>query len=156
MRKFLALMAICLFAPVHASTVLYNNQTVEVKQVLPDPNDLWVAPHDLTRVNGFELKPEGACLDEICVPVKQDEDSDIFITREEKKWFNVAELARKLNQPFVHDGDVWSFGAIPVVRQSFTRQHMAPGFSISDRQGNPVSLSDYKDMKVLLLTWASW
>jgi hypothetical protein len=117
-----------------------------------------VKPADLTRVNGFVLKPEGACLAEICVPVKQDRDSSLYVNRSDKSWFNVTELARKLSQPYVfdHGAEVWSFGAIPVVRQSFTQKHMAPDFSIMDRQGKPVSLSEYKDMKVLLLTWASW
>ena len=151
--------AISLIAiPLQASTVLYNNETVVVDEVLSDPNDLWVKPSDLTRVNGFVLKPEGACLDDICVPVKQDEDNSLFVKRSGKHWFNVSELARKLSQAYVFDpdADVWSFGAIPAVRQSFTQHHMAPDFSIMDRQGKPVSLSEYKDMKVLLLTWASW
>ncbi|HIG43891.1 MAG TPA: hypothetical protein EYQ14_25675 [Gammaproteobacteria bacterium] len=145
-------------SPLQASTVLYHNATIVVDEVLPDPNDLWVKPSDLTRVNGFVLKPEGACLDDICVPVLQDEDSSLYVKRGGKSWFNVSELARKLSQAYVFDynANVWSFGAIPVTRQSFTRDHMAPDFSILDRQGKPVRLSEYKDMKVLLLTWASW
>jgi hypothetical protein len=51
-------------------TVLYDDQVIEVERTLADPNDLWVVPSDLPRVNGFELKPEGACLDELCVPVR--------------------------------------------------------------------------------------
>ena len=158
MKNFIVFVALCMAIPLQASTVLYNNATIAVDDVLPDPNDLWVQPTDLTRVNGFSLKPEGACLDDICVPLKQDEDSSLYINRDDKSWFNVSELARKLNQPYVFDyaANVWSFGAIPVVRQSFTKQHIAPDFSLLDRQGNPVSLSKYKDMKVLLLTWASW
>ncbi len=158
MKIFLLLVAFCIALPLQASTVLYNNNTVLVDEVLPDPNDLWVKPADLTRVNGFVLKPEGACLAEICVPVKQDQDSSLYVNRSDRSWFNVSELARKLSQPYVfdHDEQVWSFGAIPVVRQSFTEKHIAPDFSINDRQGKPVSLSEYKDMKVLLLTWASW
>lgn len=44
-------------------TVLYDDQVIEVERTLADPNDLWVVPADLPRVNGFELKPEGACLE---------------------------------------------------------------------------------------------
>ncbi len=158
MKNLIVFVALCFAIPLQASTVLYNNATIVVDDVLPDPNDLWVQPTDLTRVNGFALKPEGACLDDICVPLKQDEDSSLYVNRNDKSWFNVSELARKLNQPYVfdHGANVWSFGAIPVVRQSFTQQHVAPDFRLLDRQGNPVSLSEYKDMKVLLLTWASW
>ena len=158
MKNFIVFVVLCMAIPLQASTVLYNNATIAVSDVLADPNDLWVRPTDLTRVNGFSLKPEGACLDDICVPLKQDEDSSLYVNRDDKSWFNVSELARKLNQSYVFDygANVWSFGAIPVTRQSFTKQHIAPDFSLLDRQGNPVSLSKYKDMKVLLLTWASW
>ena len=59
--KIRLLIFVALICPlsVQASTVLYDNGTVVVDDVLADPNDLWVGPADLTRVNGFELKTEG-------------------------------------------------------------------------------------------------
>ncbi len=139
-------------------TVLFNDAVVEVDRTLEDPNDLWVLPADLTRINGFVLKPEGACLDTFCVPVRQDEDSAMFVTRDGQGWFNVTELARRLQQAYaVHRGQqVWSFGQIPVTRQAFLRSAVAPDFTLPDRQGNPVSLSDFRGKKVLIITWASW
>lgn len=139
-------------------TVLFDDAVVRVDQILADPNDLWVLPPDLTRINGFELKPEGACLDTFCVPVRQDEDSAMFVTRAGQGWFNVTELARRLQQAYAvdHDRQVWSFGEIPLTRQSFLRAAVAPDFTLLDRQGNPVSLSDFRGKKVLILTWASW
>lgn len=62
-------------------TVLYDDQVIEIARTLADPNDLWIVPEDLPHVNRFELKPEGACLDELCVPVLQDRDSEMFVTR---------------------------------------------------------------------------
>ena len=105
------------------TTVLYQNRVVELERTLPDPNDLWVLPKDLPRINDFELKPEGACLAELCVPVRQDRDSEMFVTRARQGWFNVTELARRLQQPFVvdHEHSVWSFGNIPVTRNAFLR-----------------------------------
>jgi hypothetical protein len=104
-------------------TVLYDDRVIEVERTLSDPNDLWVVPEDLPRVNGFELKPEGACLDELCVPVLQDRDSEMFVLRAGQAWFNVTALARKLEQAYVadHEHGVWSFGEIPVTRSSFLR-----------------------------------
>ncbi len=89
-------------------TVLFNDRTVELEQRLADPNDLWVTPEDLTRINDFVLKPEGACLDDLGIPVLQDEDSALMVTRRKQEWFNVSELARILRQPFVvdHETDV--------------------------------------------------
>ena len=60
---------------------LYQGRTTEIAETLPDPTDLWVTAADLESVNGFVLKPEGACLDDLCVPVKQDRDSDLFVNR---------------------------------------------------------------------------
>jgi hypothetical protein len=141
-----------------ATTVLYQDRVVALDETLADPNDLWVRPAVLPSVNGFELKPEGACIDDICVPVKQDQDSAIFISRQGVEWFNVSELARRLQQPFVadHEAQVWSFGAVPATRAGFYQRGIAPGFAVQDRQGNTVTLADYDGMKVLLLTWASW
>ena len=139
-------------------TVLFDDTVVPVDQTLADPNDLWVLPADLTRINGFELKPEGACLDTFCVPVRQDEDSAMFVTRAGQGWFNVTELARRLQQAYAvdHERQVWSFGQIPLTRQSFLLSAIAPDFTLADRQGNLVSLSDFHGKKVLLVTWASW
>ena len=139
-------------------TVLHNGTTIRVDDTLPDPDDLWTSPGDLTRINGFVLKPEGACLDELCIPIRQDRDSDLLITRGGRKWFNVTELARKLEQPFKadHDTRVWSFGQIPLKREAFATGGVAPDFAMKDRKGNTVRLSDFRGKKVLLLTWASW
>jgi hypothetical protein len=139
-------------------TVLYKNRVVEIERTLADPNDLWVVPQDLPRVNDFELKPEGACIDNLCIPVRQDRDSELFVRRGGQGWFNVTELARRLQQAFVvdHDHRVWSFGAIPVTRNSFLQSAMAPDFELPGRDGTPVRLSDFRGKKVLIVTWASW
>ena len=140
------------------ATVLYNDRVVEVERTLADPTDLWVSPEDLTRINGFELKPEGACLGELCIPARQDQDSEMVVTRLGRKWFNVTELARKLQQAYAFDADtsVWSFGELPAVRSSFLESGVAPEFALPDREGNIVRLSDFRGKKVMIITWASW
>ncbi len=140
------------------AVVLYEDRVVAVTETLADPTDLWIHPGELPRVNGFELKPEGACIDDICVPVRQDENSDIFITRQGQAWFNVAELADRLNQPYAVDYDtgVWSFGDIPVRRASFVKRGIAPDFTLPGVDGRSYTLSDFKGQKIMLLSWASW
>lgn len=158
--KGLLTLGLSLFAAqaLAGAVVLYEDRAVTVENTLADPTDLWVKSAELSRVNGFELKPEGACIDDICVPVRQDVDSDIFVTRQGTQWFNVSELADRLNQPMVVDVDngVWSFGAIPARRASFLDKAVAPDFSLPDIDGNTVQLSDFKGKKIMLLTWASW
>lgn len=159
-RLTIALLGVIVMLSIDAGavTVLYGDSAIEVEKTLADPTDLWVSPEDLTRINGFELKPEGACLDSICIPLKQDRDSEAFVRRDGQAWVNVTALARKLDQPFVadHDAGVWSFGAIPATRGSFLTAAMAPDFALEDRAGNTVRLQDFRGKKVLLITWASW
>jgi hypothetical protein len=140
-----------------SATVLYDDRVVAVAQTLSAPNDLWVTPEDLTRINGFEIKPQGVCLDELCIPLRQNEDSDVFVTRRGQEWFNVTELASKLEQAFVADQErrIWSFGELPVERTAFLESAMAPDFALEDREGNVVRLSDFRGKKVLIVTWAS-
>jgi hypothetical protein len=117
-----------------------------------------VTPEDLTRINGFVLKPEGACLDEICIPVIQDKDSSQFVTRLGQKWFNVTGLARKLNQAYAHDpaNHVWSFAPMQFGQSPLLSSAVAPNFELKDRDGNLVHLSDFRGKNVLIHTWASW
>ena len=142
----------------HAATILSPEGVVQIERTLADPNDLWVTSSDLPAASGFELKPEGACLDDICVPIRQTEDSDIFITRQSTGWVNVTELARRVQQPMVadHETQTFSLGAIPVQRQSFVRDAMAPDFELTDWRGKTHKLSDFKGKKIMLLSWASW
>ena len=139
-------------------TVLYVDRGVTVESTLADPSDLWVTPADLTRINGFELKPEGACLDTLCIPVNQADDSDIVVTRDGQRWFSLTAFARKLDQAYVVDRThrTWSFGEVPILRSGLIDHAVAPDFELPDRQGTLVRLSDFRGKKVLLLTWASW
>lgn len=160
-KKLIVLLAgVLVTAPAVAesSVALYQGRTVDIAETLQDPTDLWVAPATLESINDFVLKPEGACWEELCVPVDQAEDNDLFVTREERGWFNVSELARRLQQSVVHDADhsVWSFGEIPATRQSYLQSAVAPDFELTDRQGNSVRLSDLRGKKVVIVTWASW
>jgi hypothetical protein len=140
------------------ATVLYQDRVVAIARTLNDPNDLWVVPEDLPRINDFVLKPEGACLAELCIPVRQDRDSEMFVTRAGQGWFNVTELAQKLQQAYTRDAEhaVWSFGNIPVARNAFLQSATAPDFALPNRDGKLVRLSDFRGKKVLVITWASW
>lgn len=141
-----------------SATVVAQGDVFQVEKTLQDPTDLWVTPEDFTRINGFVLKPEGACLDELCIPLRQDEDNDLFVRREGQAWLNATAFADKVQQAYVVDRDtgVWSFGQVPAARKPFLESAMAPDFALPDRDGNIVRLSDFRGKKVLLLTWASW
>lgn len=139
-----------------AATVLYNDRVVEVARTLADPDDLWVVPEDLTRISGFALKGNRLCLDAVCVPAAAN--SDLRITRAKQTWISMTALARELKQAVAVDAErgVWSFGEVPAARASFLESALAPDFSLPNRQGQQVRLSDFRGKKVLLVTWASW
>ena len=137
-------------APTTASsaTVLYNDSTVKLNQVRPDAKDLWVRAADLPHINEFELKPQGACRADMCIPVAK--------TLKNGPWFNLTGFSRKLGQAYINDQGVWSFGEIPVMRGSFYNSRLAPDFAVPDRTGKVVHLSDFRGKKALVFTWASW
>lgn len=136
--------------------VLYNDRVVEVSRTLADPDDLWVIPDDLTRISGFALKGNRICLDRVCVPAPPN--GDVRIVRSGQTWISMTELARQLKQAVAVDAErgVWSFGDVPATRASFLEAALAPDFTLPNRQGQPVRLSDFRGKKVLLVTWASW
>jgi peroxiredoxin len=153
----LATIAICMPTAAQADTVLHNDSAIALEKTLPDPNDLWVTPADLEKINGFVVKPQGMCLGEICIPLAKS-DSELAVTREGQQWINATELARKLGQAYAVDREsgTWSFGAIPAQRASFLQAAVAPDFELKDRSGKTVRLSDFRGTKVMLVTWASW
>jgi AhpC/TSA family len=140
--------------PRRHAVVLYDDRAVALSDTGIDPahspDVLWIRKTDLPRVNEFELKPQGACRADVCIPVERS------MTR--GAYFNLSAFARKVGQTVVVDRDarVWSFGEIPLVRGQFVESRVAPDFAIPDRNGRTVRLSDFRGKKVLVLTWASW
>jgi hypothetical protein len=135
--------------------VLYSGNVIDLQKV-QQGDGLWVTPEDLTRVNGFELKPEGACFEELCIPLK--DSSPLLKEVDGQRWFDLVGFADWLEQPYVADIEnrVWSFGEVPAKRQGMMVDAMAPEFEVQDRQGKVVRMSDYKGKKALIITWSSW
>jgi hypothetical protein len=132
-------------------TVLYDSRAVALARVDTDAGGaLWVLKKDLPRINGFELKPQGACREDICIPIAR------AMLRGDL--FNLTAFATRVGQKFIVDPSarVWSFGEIPVVQGAYVESRIAPDVEIPDRQGRPVRLSRFRGEKVLLVTWASW
>lgn len=132
------------------ATVLYDGRAIGLSRVTADADALWIQKADLPSINGFELKPQGACREEICIPIPRP------MMRGER--FNLTAFAQRIGQRVVADpaARVWSFGEIPVVRGAFLESRIAPEFSVPDRKGRPITLSQFRGKKVLVVTWASW
>lgn len=136
-------------------TIIYGDRKMAVASATAEGDDLWLSLDDLREATGWELKPQGVCLGEVCVPIPAGRETDFV--RADGRRFNLAALARQLNQPAVHNDSfaVWFFGeanAGDVARQSL----IAPDFTLPDIDGRSHSLSEYRGRKILLLSWASW
>ena len=108
-----------------------------------------VEPAGWTAATGWELKPEGACKGDACVPLP-----DEATTAEGR--VDVTVVAGRLGMPLVQDeaSGLWALGPEGGGRALTTA--VAPDLTLPDVDGNPFSLSSLRGQKVLLVAWASW
>ena len=99
---------------------------------------------------GWELKPEGACKGEICVPLPAEAVHNGTV--------DVATVAARLGMPLVHDegAGLWSLGPESAQTGRALTTAMAPDLELPDVDGNPFKLSSLLGQKVLLIAWATW
>lgn len=137
-------------------TIIYHDKPASVAGAQAEGDNLWLSFDELRAATGWELKPQGACLGEVCVPIPVGREAE-FVRKSEGR-FNVAALARQLGQPVVHDDahGVWFFGEAASTRDDALSSLQAPDFTLPDLDGRMHSLSDYRGKKVLLSAWASW
>jgi hypothetical protein len=113
---------------------------------------VYVSAPALQVALGWELKPEGLCKDDRCVPVRGHTDliGDAGV--------DLAAFAALLSRPLAIDLDegVACLGAAAADRSAQLASLEAPDFTLSDLNGTPHSLSDYRGKKVLLVAYASW
>jgi hypothetical protein len=115
---------------------------------------LWVEPAEATAMSGWELRPEGLCRGDVCVPVPPGKAETL--TADGK--INLAAFWDHMGMPIAHsaDGDVWALGEGAENRTAELRSLEAPDFTQPDLAGVQHSLSDHRGKKILLATWASW
>jgi len=141
-----------------AATVLYQEREGTAPQAEPDGDELWLTLPELTAVSGWQLKPEGVCKDEACVPVPAARRAALIRDGSPETLFNLTEFARWIEQPFAHDekNAVWYFGPAGWDWKDRLASRQAPEFSLPDLDGHVHTLSELRGKKVLLLFWATW
>lgn len=139
-----------------ATEVIYGDRHSQVSAAKAEGDNLWLDSTDLTKASGWELKPQGACKGDVCVPIPAAREAEFV--RDGGRSFNLAALARQLGQPVVHDdkNDVWYFGEAASTRRATLASLQAPDFELPDLDGKMHRLSNYRGKKVLLAAWASW
>ncbi len=101
---------------------------------------------------GWELKPQGLCKDDRCVPVgaRPDLVTDAGV--------DLEAFAQALSRPLAIDLDERAayLGVAAAERCGQLASLQAPDFRLPDLTGNQHALSDYRGKKVLLVAYASW
>jgi hypothetical protein len=97
----------------------------------------------LAARTGWELKPEGACKGERCVPMP---DGAV----------DARVVAERLSMALVADErhGLWALGPESGGHALLTAE--LPDITLPDRAGEQFSLRSLRDTKVFLLAWASW
>lgn len=106
-----------------------------------------VDPGGLTRRTGWELKPEGLCRADRCIPLPGYEGGAL----------DADMLAERLRAPLVHDAEagVWALGPSSGGRALDSAE--LPEIVLPDlRTGEPFDLRSLRGRRVLLVAWASW
>src|SRR5688500_18182869 len=113
-------------------TVLSAGAAATVRAGAVDEDALWLRASDLPAVVGWEIKPEGICAGDVCVPLSAHPEADLRQRFDGEEWFNVARFGRHAGQPYARSGDgmVWSFGAPAHEWQRWGGGELAPDFAL--------------------------
>jgi hypothetical protein len=106
----------------------------------------------LSAALGYELKPEGVCKGETCIPVH---DRAALVAGGA---IDLAELARVTGRPLALDAAerAAALGTALEDRLASLRGLEAPDFTLPDFAGRLHTLSSHRGKKVLLIAYASW
>ena len=132
-------------------TILNDDGTATVAARVVDGTAL-LPPRALGDAIGWELKPEGLCRDDVCVPVRDREELTVDGA------VDLAAVARVLRRPFVIDEKA----RVAVVGASAAQRHderaglRVRDFTLATVGGERVRWSSLGRKKKLLFAWASW
>jgi hypothetical protein len=97
---------------------------------------------------GWQIKPEGACKGDVCVPLDRSAGA--------ANGFDLTSTADRLGMAIVADGGLWSIGPESLGGRSLTTAE-APELTLPDvLTGQDVSLSSFRGRKVVIASWAPY
>lgn len=110
---------------------------------------LSLSPEDLEAATGWEIKPEGACKGDECVPlagVGVGPDGSI----------DVRAFAERMGMPLASNAEhgIWALG--PRAGGHVLASADLPDLILDDFHGNSFDVATLRGRKVLLIAWASW
>jgi hypothetical protein len=104
---------------------------------------------EFARGTGWELKPQGACKGEVCIPLPKG-------VRRSDGRVDVPAIADAMGMALVagEEHGLWALGPMSGGRALTTA--VVPELTLPDRDGNPFRIGALKGTKVFLCAWASW
>jgi hypothetical protein len=92
---------------------------------------------------GWQIRPEGACKGDVCVPLPTG--------------FELTSTAARLGMALVHDEahDLWALGPESLGGRALVTAE-APELVLGDLDGNEFRLSSLRGQKVVLVAWAPY
>ena len=105
---------------------------------------------ELERATGWKLEPEGACRDDVCVPLPP-------LHVDAGGRVDATVVADCLGMPIAHDEahGLWALGPRSGDRRVLDSTRM-PDLVLSDFDGIPFDLASLRGRKVVLVAWSSW
>lgn len=96
---------------------------------------------------GWQLKPEGACQGEVCIPLSQPAADPV----------DVARVAADIGMPLVAapEHGLWALGPASIDSRTLASAQ-APDLRLPDLNGQEFRLSSLRGQKVLLFAWAPY
>lgn len=108
-------------------------------------DSLDMTPEAFAAGTGWDIKPEGACKADVCVPLGRPEH------------FDFAATADRLGMAVVHDeaAGLWALGPESLGDRARVSAQ-APELLLNDINGNAFRLSSLRGQKVVIVSWAPY
>jgi len=103
-----------------------------------------IGPDDFAAATGWEIKPEGACRADVCVPLPAG-------------GFDLLDTASRLGMAVVADeaNGRWAIGPESLGDRALATAE-APELVLGDLDGNEFRLSSLRGQKVVIVSWAPY
>ena len=103
MLTFFLMAAIAAWGKEGRAVVVYDDVATEINPALEESSQLWIPKADLVRATRFEVKPQGVCRDEICIPLPKARMQEFVRKSSGREWFNLTAFAQLTHQAVAHD-----------------------------------------------------
>ena len=108
---------------------------------------LSISKSEFEAGTGWQLKPQGACQGEVCVPLSKPAGDPV----------DVAQVAKDMVMPLVAapEHGLWALGPAVIGSRALASAE-APDLRLPDLSGKEFRLSSLRGKKVLLYAWAPY